>query len=158
MGLLTEVLLRGLPTRDDRLQEDRVLVLDVRLRAKRYGELAVARLANWRAKAGTAPGTRTPRVGRRRRAGRCNQSGFGCSRMSSRSPRSMWKTMSSNPMPRSALSFAFFARQAKYFTAISAAQRVPATHTLASALVCPPVCPNALREPSSGSQRQPRDQ
>jgi hypothetical protein len=35
VGLLTEVLLRGLPARDDRLQEDRVLVLDVRLRAKR---------------------------------------------------------------------------------------------------------------------------
>ena len=31
----------------------------------------------------------------------------------------MWKTMSSNPMPRSALSFAFFASsQSKYFTAI----------------------------------------
>ena len=30
VGLLTEVLLRGLPTRDDRLQEDRVLVLDER--------------------------------------------------------------------------------------------------------------------------------
>ena len=31
----------------------------------------------------------------------------------------MWKTMSSNPMPRSVLSFAFFASsQAKYFTAI----------------------------------------
>src|SRR5436309_15872982 len=30
MGLLTEVLLRGLPTRDDRLQEDRVLILDER--------------------------------------------------------------------------------------------------------------------------------
>ncbi len=29
----------------------------------------------------------------------------------------MWKTMSSNPMPRSALSFAFFASsQSKYFT------------------------------------------
>jgi hypothetical protein len=28
MGLLTKVLLRGLPTRDDRLQEDRVLILD----------------------------------------------------------------------------------------------------------------------------------
>jgi hypothetical protein len=38
VGLLTEVLLRGLPTRDDRLEEDRVLILDVRLRAKRYGE------------------------------------------------------------------------------------------------------------------------
>jgi hypothetical protein len=37
--------------------------------------------------------------------------------MSSWSPRSMWKTMSSNPMPRSALSFAFFAAsQSKYFT------------------------------------------
>jgi hypothetical protein len=30
MGLLTEVLLRGLPTRDDRLQKDRVLILDER--------------------------------------------------------------------------------------------------------------------------------
>ena len=31
----------------------------------------------------------------------------------------MWKTMSSNPMPRSALSFAFFASsQSKYFTDI----------------------------------------
>ena len=35
--------------------------------------------------------------------------GFRCSRISSRSPRSMWKTMSSKPIPRSALSFAFFA-------------------------------------------------
>src|SRR4030095_7335586 len=30
MGLLTEVLLRGLPTRDDRLKEDRVLIFDER--------------------------------------------------------------------------------------------------------------------------------
>src|SRR5688500_17034259 len=30
MGLLTEVLLRGLSTRDDRLQEDRALILDER--------------------------------------------------------------------------------------------------------------------------------
>src|SRR6188472_3372997 len=30
VGLLTEVLLRGFPTRDDRLQEDRVLILDER--------------------------------------------------------------------------------------------------------------------------------
>jgi hypothetical protein len=30
----------------------------------------------------------------------------------------MWKTISSNPMPRSVLSFAFFASsQSKYFTA-----------------------------------------
>jgi Rad3-related DNA helicase len=29
-GLLTEVLLRGLPTRNDRLQEDRVLIFDER--------------------------------------------------------------------------------------------------------------------------------
>jgi hypothetical protein len=44
-------------------------------------------------------------------------------------------------MPRSALSFAFFASsQAKYFTAISVAQRVPVRHTLASAPVCPAVC------------------
>ena len=28
-------------------------------------------------------------------------------------------------------------------------------HTLASAAVCPRVCPNAVQEPSSGSQRQP---
>jgi hypothetical protein len=34
----TEVLLRGLPARDDRFQEDRMLVLDVRLRAKRFDE------------------------------------------------------------------------------------------------------------------------
>jgi hypothetical protein len=39
---------------------------------------------------------------------RAERSRFGCSRMSSRSPRSMW-TISSNPMPRSVLSFAFFA-------------------------------------------------
>jgi hypothetical protein len=44
--------------------------------------------------------------------------GFGCSRMSSRSPRSMWTT-SSNPRPRSALSFAFFASSpSKYFTVL----------------------------------------
>jgi hypothetical protein len=47
--------------------------------------------------------------------------GVGCARMSSRSARSMWKTMSSNPMPRSALSFAFFASsQSKYFTGTQA--------------------------------------
>jgi hypothetical protein len=34
--------------------------------------------------------------------------------MSSKSPRSMWKTMFSNPMPHSALSFA--SSQSKYFT------------------------------------------
>jgi len=38
VGLLTQVLLRGLPARDDRLQKHRVLVLDARLRAKHYGE------------------------------------------------------------------------------------------------------------------------
>lgn len=38
--------------------------------------------------------------------------------MSSTSPRSMWNTISSNPMPRSALSFSFFASShVKYFTA-----------------------------------------
>jgi hypothetical protein len=37
-------------------------------------------------------------------------------------------------MPRSVLSFAFFASsQTKYFTATSVAQRVPYRHTLASA-------------------------
>ena len=30
IGLLTEELLRGRPTRDDRLQEDRMLILDER--------------------------------------------------------------------------------------------------------------------------------
>jgi hypothetical protein len=33
MGLLTEVMLRDLPTRDDRFQEDRVLVFDERRRS-----------------------------------------------------------------------------------------------------------------------------
>jgi hypothetical protein len=28
-------------------------------------------------------------------------------------------------------------------------------HTLASFLVCPPVCPNAVQERSIGAQRQP---
>jgi hypothetical protein len=54
------------------------------------------------------------------------------------------------------LSFAFFASsQAKYFTAIRVAQRVLDRHTLASSLVCPAVCPNAVQERSFGSQRQP---
>jgi hypothetical protein len=35
---LTEVLLRGLPIRNSGIQEDRVLVLNVRLRARRCGE------------------------------------------------------------------------------------------------------------------------
>jgi hypothetical protein len=53
-----------------------------------------------------------------------------------------------------ALSFAFFASsQAKYFTAIRVAQRVPIRHTLSSVPVCPPVCPKAILEPSSASQR-----
>jgi imidazolonepropionase-like amidohydrolase len=38
------------------------------------------------------------------------------------------------------------------------AQRAPIKHTSASVPVCPPVCPNAVQEPSSGSQRQPSDQ
>ena len=37
----------------------------------------------------------------------------------------------------------------------SVPQRVPERHTLASSGVCPKVCPNAVRGPSSGSQRQP---
>jgi hypothetical protein len=37
------------------------------------------------------------------------------------------------------------------------ARRALRRHTLASSGVCP-VCPNAIPEPSSGSQRQPRDQ
>jgi hypothetical protein len=91
--LLTEILLRGLPVRDDRLQEDRVLVLH-----ERHQVHVVL-----------APDDEDALAGVTAR--------FGCSRMSSRSPRSMWKTMSSNPMPRSALSFAFFASsQSKYFT------------------------------------------
>ena len=36
------------------------------------------------------------------------------------------------------------------------ARRVLRRHTLASSGVCPIVCPNAVREPSFGSQRQPR--
>jgi hypothetical protein len=41
---------------EDRLQEDRVLVLDVRLRAKRYGETSPQpALPTGGAKAGTAP-------------------------------------------------------------------------------------------------------
>jgi uncharacterized membrane protein len=67
---------------------------------------------------------------------------------SQESPRSMWKTMSSNPMPL---------LPDEVFTAISV-QRVLVRHTLASTPVCPPVCPNAVRRPSSGSQRQPRSQ
>jgi hypothetical protein len=40
--------------------------------------------------------------------------------------RSMWKTMSSNPMPRSAVNFAFFASsQSKYSTDIQRSQRQP---------------------------------
>jgi hypothetical protein len=38
------------------------------------------------------------------------------------------------------------------------AQRVLRKHTLASSGVCPEMCPNAVRQPSSGSQRQPRGQ
>ena len=46
--------------------------------------------------------------------------------------------MSSNPMPRSARSFAFLASsQAKTFTQDSVAQCVPNRHTLASAKLCP---------------------
>src|SRR5262245_58623228 len=77
MGLLTEVLLRGLPTQDDCRQEDRVLILDERhqvhvvLSSDDENALAAVTL------------------------------GFGWSRISSRSPRSMWKTISSNPTPRS---------------------------------------------------------
>jgi hypothetical protein len=49
----------------------------------------------------------------------------------------MWKTMSSNPIPRSALSFAFFvSSQAKYFTATSVAQCVPIRHTWSSQEGC----------------------
>lgn len=45
--------------------------------------------------------------------------GVGCARMSCRSPRSMWRTTCSNPMPRSFLSFAFFASsQSKYVSVI----------------------------------------
>jgi hypothetical protein len=65
---------------------------------------------------------------------------------------------SSNPMPRSFLSFAFFASsQAKYF-GFKTSRCVPVRHTLASAAMCPRVCPNAARRPSSGSQRQPSSQ
>ena len=57
--------------------------------------------------------------------------GAECSRMSSRLPRSMWNTPSSNPMPRSFLSFAFFASsQAKYFTDIGVSRGVLDSHTL----------------------------
>ena len=44
--------------------------------------------------------------------------GSGWSRISSRSPRWMWETISSNAAPRSVLSFAFFvSSQSKYFAA-----------------------------------------
>jgi hypothetical protein len=68
--------------------------------------------------------------------------------------------LSSNPMPRSALSLAFFASsQAKYFTRYQdSSDCVPRRHTVASAEVCARVCPNGVRRPSSGSQRQPRSE
>ena len=76
----------------------------------------------------------------------------------------MWKTISSNPMPRSVLSFsvlsfAFFAAsQWKYFTANRVARCVPTRHTLAS-LECARECaqtqsddhlwgPNATKGPN----------
>jgi hypothetical protein len=69
--------------------------------------------------------------------------GMCCSRMSSRSPRSMWNTMSSKAIPRSALSLAFLASsQAKNFTQNSVAQCVPIRHTLASRGLCPKLCPD----------------
>jgi hypothetical protein len=89
MGLLTEALLRGLPTRDDRLQKDRVLIL-----AERHQIQVVLASDDENTLAAVTLGVRVHR-----------------------SPRSMWKTMSSNPMSRSVLSFAFFASsQSKYFT------------------------------------------
>jgi hypothetical protein len=90
VGLLTEVLLRGLPTRDDRVQEDRLLVLDER------HQVHVLLALDDDALAGV-----TVRV-------RVLQD-------VEQVPTLDVKTMSSNPMPRSALSFAFFASsQAKY--------------------------------------------
>ena len=60
---------------------------------------------------------------------------------------------------RSALSFAFFApSQAKYFSAFSLPTMFAMRHTMASVEMCPRVCPNAVRRPSSDSQRQPRSQ
>jgi hypothetical protein len=48
----------------------------------------------------------------------------------------MWNTISSNPMLRSALNFAFFASsQTKYLTAVSVALCVLDRHTLAPAAV-----------------------
>jgi hypothetical protein len=56
-----------------------------------------------------------------------------------------WKTTSSNPMPRSVLSFAFFASsQSKYFTDIRVAQSVPNRHTLASGFSAPEPGPRTL--------------
>ena len=60
-----------------------------------------------------------------------------------------------NPMPRSALSFAFLASShAKYFTDIRVARCVPTRHTLASAKLCPRMCPDGVRSRSFGTQRQ----
>src|SRR4030095_2037995 len=113
MGLLTEVLLRGLPTRDDRLQEDRVLILD-----ERHQIHVVLSSDDANALAAVTLGVRMLQD-------------------IDRSPRPMWKTISSNPMPRSVLSFAFFASsQSKYFTAYRIARCVPIRHTLASSGVC----------------------
>jgi hypothetical protein len=75
VGLLTEVLLRGLPTRDDPLQEDRVLVFD-----ERHQVHVVLAPDDEDALAGITVGVRVIQN-------------------VEQSPRSMWKTTSSNPMP-----------------------------------------------------------
>ena len=80
----------------------------------------------------TAPGTHSPLAARRKYAGRCNDRSSDAPVSSSRHAQCGRRVL--EPEPRSALSFAFFApSQAKYFTAIGVAQRVPERHTLASA-------------------------
>src|SRR5258708_35739145 len=81
VGLLTEVLLRGLPAWDDRLQEHRVLVLD-----ERHQVHVVLALDDEDALAGVPVGVRA------------FQDVEQVATLNS-------KTTSSNPMPRSALSF-----------------------------------------------------
>ena len=135
VGLLTEILLRGLPARYDCLQEDRVLVLD-----ERHQVHIVLPPDDEDTLASVTAGVRM------------------FENVEQVAPLDVEDDVLE---PDAALRPSFrSSRRPRRSTSppFSVAQCVLVRHTLASAPVCPRVCPNAVRGPSSGSQRQPRSQ
>ena len=104
----------------------------------------------------TAPGTRSPLAGRRRCAGRRNDWGLGVPRRCQQNRRA--RCENDVLEPDAALRPELSVLRLVPVEVLHRHQRSTTCairHTLALAILCPPVCPNSVRGPSSASQRQP---